>query len=462
MDFQGFVNTFSIPCAVLSVQNAFNGHCGEIRIVKSNDIYREKMGVARYHDGMLYQDLVPKDSKFEDFCYRSAILKKKMHAYIHTRGINAWSDITLIPLDCNESNLSYCAFFFELTREPDAERISNVSVETAHAIIKTALSLNNKENFIDGISEVVSDIQKISDADCSCILTLNRKSKKIKVLYEKIKTPSKYISEIAKSISYELVETWEKTLGKSNCIIIKDEHDMEEMSKINPLWFSNLRQYEVKSVIVNPLLKNNKIIGYIFISNFNTEKLVQLKELIELVSYFVSAAIANHGKIKELETVSTEDTLTGVKNRNAMNMRIDSFVTGSEVLEQPFGVIFADINGLDQVNEDDGHSSGDILLKKAAELLKSIFRQDEIYRSSGAEFVIIVPGCSKEDFTKKLNELKARSCYGSEVCLSIGSDWNDEDQNIRRSMHIADEEMYNEKAKFYMEHQNLERRWNLS
>ena len=207
-----------------------------------------------------------------------------------------------------------------------------------------------------------------------------------------------------------------------------------------------------------PLHKNDRIIGYLFITNFNAEKIIELKELLELMARFISIEIANHRRITKLETVSTEDTLTGVKNRNAMNMRIDDFVKGKEVLEQPFGVIFADVNGLDQVNEDDGHSSGDILLKKAADLISDIFPDDEIYRSSGAEFVIIVPGVSKEEFRLKLNELKARSCYGSEVCLSIGSDWNNEDQNIRRSMHVADEEMYDEKAKFYMEHQNLERR----
>lgn len=458
MDFQGFVNTFSIACAVLSVQDASNGHCGEIRIVKANDIYRDTMGVARYHDGMLYQNLVPKDSKFEDFCYRAAIQKKKMHAYVQTKGVNAWSDITLLPLNCEDSNLSYCAFFFELTRELDAEKLSHVSLETAHSIIKTGIALNNKESFIDGISEVVSEIQKLSDAVCCCILTVNRKTRNFKVLYEKFKAPQKYFAEISKSISYDIVETWEKTIGRSTGIIIKDEYEMEEMSKLNPAWVYNLKKYEVTSVMLNPLVKGNKIIGYIFITNFNTEKLVEIKELIELMSYFISAEIANHGKIKKLETVSTEDTLTGVKNRNAMNMRIDDFVNGKEVLAQPFGVIFADVNGLDQVNEADGHSYGDILLKKAADLIKEIFPYDEIYRSSGAEFVIIVPGCTKEEFNKKLNELKERSCYGSEVCLSIGSDWNDDDQNIRRSMHIADEEMYNEKAKFYMEHQNLERR----
>ena len=176
------------------------------------------------------------------------------------------------------------------------------------------------------------------------------------------------------------------------------------------------------------------------------------------MSYFISVEISNQGIISNLETISTMDILTDVKNRSAMNLRVDNFVKGTEGIAAPFGVIFADVNGLEQVNEDSGHSYGDVLLKKAAELIKELFKKDEIYRSNGDEFVIIVPDCQKEDFDEKVNELKARSSYGSPVCLSVGSHWNEEGQKLRRSMHLADEEMYNEKARFYMEHQNLERR----
>ena len=62
MDFQGFVNTFAMPCAVLSIERLSSRHYGKIRIVRANDIYKETMGIARYHDDMIYSDLVPKDT----------------------------------------------------------------------------------------------------------------------------------------------------------------------------------------------------------------------------------------------------------------------------------------------------------------------------------------------------------------------------------------------------------------
>ena len=458
MDFQGFVNTFSLACAVLSVQEQSNNHCGEIRIVKANDIYREKMGVARYHDGMLYDELVPKDSKFEDFCYRSAIKKQKMHAYVKSSGINCWSDITFLPLSCSDSGLSYCAFFLETTLEPEADRLANVSFETAKQVLKASISLKNSKTLVEGISKVVSDIQEQSEATCCCILTLDKNRKTYSVLYEKLKAPKQTFMEASQNLSYDIIESWEKTLGKSNGIIIKDEVDMAEIEKENAPWVYTLRKDKIESIMLFPLHKSGEISGYIFITNFNTNKVVELKELLELMSYFVSVEISNQGIISNLETISTMDILTDVKNRSAMNLRVDNFVKGTEGIVAPFGVIFADVNGLEQVNEDSGHSYGDVLLKKAAELIKELFKKDEIYRSNGDEFVIIVPDCQKEDFDEKVNELKARSRYGSPVCLSVGSHWNEEGKKIRRSMHLADEEMYNEKARFYMEHQNLERR----
>lgn len=51
----------------------------------------------------------------------------------------------------------------------------------------------------------------------------------------------------------------------------------------------------------------------------------------------------------------------------------------------PYGIIFADLNGLKICNDTKGHKAGDELLKKAAALLKEIFNEDEIYRSGGDE-----------------------------------------------------------------------------
>ena len=458
MDFQGFVNTFAMPCAVLSIERLSSRHYGKIRIVRANDIYKDSMGIARYHDDMLYSDLVPKDTKFEDFCYRSAILKQRLHAYVPTKGLNCWSDITFIPLSCEDSGLNYCAFFYESTRKAETDRMTDVSMTTAQAVIKNCINLRGSEDFQASILSVISDIQKQSDAFCGTILLLNKDKRKYEVLCEKFKNNAAKVADFSDLLTYDIVLSWEKTIGKSNGIIIKDEEDMERLAEINPRWAYSLKKSHVESVILYPLLQERKTLGYLFVTNYDTSKTIELKELIELTAFFLSAEISNHLMMQKLEFLSNTDLLTGVKNRNAMNQRVDAFVRGEEEIPHPFGIVFADVNGLKQMNDENGHDSGDELLKAAANLLKEIFWKDEIYRSGGDEFVVIVPACQEEDFIKKVNSLKELSCYGSEVCLAVGYAWNEEGKKLRRTMHIADEAMYSDKEIFYKNHGEILRR----
>lgn len=115
MDFQNFVNTVDMPCCVLSVEKRPDGFVGDIRIICANQAYRNAMG-SGYYDGMPYYELVPQDNKFEDFCFRAAILKQRMHAYVEVRAMNAWVDQTLIPLVSEEESIGYCQFIFEFTQ----------------------------------------------------------------------------------------------------------------------------------------------------------------------------------------------------------------------------------------------------------------------------------------------------------------------------------------------------------
>ena len=97
MDYQSYINCIEYPAAVLSVQKAPDGSCGAIHIVCANKLYKEAMGPA-YYDGMPYYELVPQDVKFEDFCFRAAIGKQKMQAYVQTPALHTWTDMTLFPL----------------------------------------------------------------------------------------------------------------------------------------------------------------------------------------------------------------------------------------------------------------------------------------------------------------------------------------------------------------------------
>ncbi|MCR4823616.1 MAG: GGDEF domain-containing protein [Treponema sp.] len=452
MDFQGFVNTFGMACAVLSVQKVSNRRWGEIRIVSSNDIYKGSVGVARYRDNIIYSELVPKDSKFEDFCFRSAVHKKNLHAYVPAGINNSWADITFIPLSCEENDLAYCAFFIETTRKAIPEKMADVSVNTACDVIKSCITLRGSSDYNQAITSVIEDIQEKADAFCATIILIDSENRKFDVLCEKFRNNVAKISDFSTELTYNIVATWERTIGKSNGIIILGSEDIDRLGEKNPQWAYSLKLGKVDSVILYPLKQSNKTIGYLFITNFDTSRIIELKELIELTAFFLSSEISSHMYMKRLELMSSTDFLTGVKNRSAMNQRIDSFVHGEEEILPPFGIVFICVNGLKEINNENGHEAGDLIIKRASLLLKEIFWKDEIYRSAGDEFAVICPACQEDEFMQKVQKLAAQSGVTDSVCLSIGYDWNEEGKKLRRSMHNANEIMKHSKELLIKEH----------
>ena len=84
-------------------------------------------------------------------------------------------------------------------------------------------------------------------------------------------------------------------------VIIKDDFDMDELKKINPVWVKSLRGAEVKNLILVPLSQGKKMFGVLFITNFNTENIVKIKEYIDLTSFFLSSEISNNDLMEKLD-----------------------------------------------------------------------------------------------------------------------------------------------------------------
>ena len=453
MDFQSIVDAQGMAAAVLSVEKTEEGRCGEIRIVCANEDYKQIMGPG-FHDNIIYSDLIPKEPNFEDFCYRCAVLKQHLHAYVDVKAMGLWTDGTYIPLSpsYDNENLCYLLFFFEFTQGPDSEKMANVSMETAQLVIQTCINLRGSENFYEGINTVVSDILKNTQAFSACIFMVDTEKRKFAPLCAKYSKENVSIEDFLPYLTHDVVFSWEETLRNRDVLIIKNDHDLSELEKINPVWAKSLRGAKVRSVILVPLSQGKKMFGVLFITNFNIKKIVDLKEFLELTAFFLSSEIANNTLMEQLEYMSNVDSLTGVKNRNSMNARVDCHVSKKSPVRTPFGVVFADLNGLKQCNDTSGHEKGDELLKNAAKLLRKYFDDDEIYRSGGDEFVIIVPNCQKDEFDKKITDLRSESGVEADVSFAIGADWSENESDLRRCMHNADEAMYADKKEFYRQH----------
>ena len=132
-----------------------------------------------------------------------------------------------------------------------------------------------------------------------------------------------------------------------------------------------------------------------------------------------------------------------------MNNRITDIVSGRTPLSQDYGVAFVDLNGLKAVNDKEGHLAGDNLLRAAAVLIRDVFKDVEIFRVGGDEFLILDTKHSEPEFNIYIDKLREASEASNIVKIAVGTCFSKPDQDVRTSMHIADELMYKDKEEYY-------------
>lgn len=87
--------------------------------------------------------------------------------------------------------------------------------------------------------------------------------------------------------------------------------------------------------------------------------------------------------------ISTHDALTGLYNRAYFEEEVVRLEHGRRF---PVTVLFADVDGLQKVNETLGTAAGDVLLRSTGEILRACFRaEDVVARIGGDEFGALLP-----------------------------------------------------------------------
>ena len=111
-----------------------------------------------------------------------------------------------------------------------------------------------------------------------------------------------------------------------------------------------------------------------------------------------------------------------------------------------------DIDGLKEINDQHGHAAGDEVLHRAAQLLKKVFRSEDIIaRIGGDEFAVLLPESDDKVVQKALKRItlmlktsKTRNrefplqiSYGFSTCLTPRS--------LSEALKEADERMYQQR-----------------
>lgn len=166
-------------------------------------------------------------------------------------------------------------------------------------------------------------------------------------------------------------------------------------------------------------------------------------------------------KEESLIRISKVDELTKLYNRRCYNEDIDELLKAG--LGEDFVIVSADVNSLKRVNDSQGHSAGDELIKGAAKCMNIVFGNlGKVYRISGDEFMAIIH--TDRDFADLKRRLvnETESFEGEIVkSLSISIGYaalkDHPDATVTQLEKLADESMYEDKAEFYRTH-NIDRR----
>ena len=162
--------------------------------------------------------------------------------------------------------------------------------------------------------------------------------------------------------------------------------------------------------------------------------------------------------VKARECANT-DSLTGVRNRKALDEYLHQLVDRNRVSRTPFSLLMMDLDDFKRLNDTFGHTVGDRMLLAFAQKCQNMIRGDDfLSRYGGEEFTLILPGASLKNAIKKAKHL-CRTISGSRyaaddspnadaisVTVSIGVSCYRKGDRVKDLLERADQCLYKAKA----------------
>lgn len=174
-------------------------------------------------------------------------------------------------------------------------------------------------------------------------------------------------------------------------------------------------------------------------------------ELRRYISVFHDVTDAWHNN-ERTRHLAFHDALTGLPNRTLLLERIERNILLSDRQPRRLAVLFLDLDGFKQINDQLGHAAGDELLKSVAGTLQGLVRQtDTVARLGGDEFVVLLDNPAGLDevlniASRTVTAIHAPVTIGDTVAkvgTSIGIAWFPEHGRTPEALlQSADQAMY--------------------
>ena len=151
---------------------------------------------------------------------------------------------------------------------------------------------------------------------------------------------------------------------------------------------------------------------------------------------------------RQIRYLSETDLLTGAKNRNSYEQESMKY---TDSCRHSLTCVFADVNGLHEMNDTKGHKAGDVMLQTVAKALLDRFGSEHVYRVGGDEFVAFAPDEQEDGVKQDIRRISgdlAADGYDISVGVISGEKGN---MDLPQMLGDAEKEMYRQKTVYYQQ-----------
>ena len=239
-------------------------------------------------------------------------------------------------------------------------------------------------------------------------------------------------------------------------------HFTEPFDSVNPL----LNMSEIPGWIIMPILCKDEHFGFMGMGLNKNAELISEPIATTIGGVFKNIQIIEAKRIAEkqllqavdqLAQLSVIDELTGLFNRRGFLDQAQQLAAAANKTNNDVVVLYADLDNLKKVNDTWGHSAGDEMIKDAAMIFKSAFRQADIVgRMGGDEFAIACKTVSPEEMIlieKRLDNVissfnnKHNKKWELSMSIGAGSMLQTGIDSIPELLDYSDQLLYNKKRK---------------
>ena len=155
-----------------------------------------------------------------------------------------------------------------------------------------------------------------------------------------------------------------------------------------------LKEIGAKSYAGVPFFDSSgNVMGHLVV--FDRRPMLDKERTISILRVFASRAGAELERQRAEETIKNMayyDSLTGLPNRVLLMDRLTLALAHAHRVKKRLAVMFLDFDNFKLVNDNYGHSIGDLFLKEMGQRLKTAVREeDTLARLGGDEFILVLP-----------------------------------------------------------------------